>query len=62
MKYAFTYIDLATGNTNLETSTNWGMWWDYERRGEIRILRVDQSCDNWETCVTVYEAEDMESR
>jgi len=59
MKYAFTYIDLATGYINSETSTNWGEWWDYERNGEIRILRIDQSCDNWETCVTVYEAEDM---
>lgn len=59
MKYAFTYIDLATGDRNLETSTNWGMWWDYERNGEIRILSVDMTTDDWETCFTVYEAEDL---
>lgn len=57
MTYAFTYIDLATGYTNLETSSNWGMWWDYERNGEILILRVDGTTDNWEeTCFTLFES------
>lgn len=59
MKYAFTYIDIALNITNMETSTDWGMWWDYERNGEIRILRVDMTTDDWETCFTVYEAEDL---
>lgn len=59
MKYSFTYIDLTTGDRNMEVSTDWGMWWDYERSGEIRILSVDMTTDDWETCFTVYEAEDL---
>lgn len=58
MTYAFTYFDLATGYTNMETTKNWNMFWDYERRGEIRILRVDATTDNWEeTCFTIFESE-----
>lgn len=55
--YAVNYIDIATGNINLETSNRWGMWWDYERNGEIRILSIDMSTDGFETQCRVYEAE-----
>lgn len=58
MTYAFTYIDLATGDVNMETSANWNMWWDYERRGEIRILRIEGTTDDWEeTCFVLFESE-----
>lgn len=59
MAYGFTYIDLATGNVNMETSTHWDMWWDYERKGEIRILHVEQTIDDWESSFPVFDASDM---
>lgn len=58
MTYAFTYFDLATGYTNMETTKNWNMFWDYERNGEIRILRVEATTDDWETCFTLFESEE----
>ena len=60
MKYAFTYIDTATGDRNMEVSTDWGMWWDYDRKGEITILSVDMTTDDWETCVTVFDLSEMQ--
>ena len=59
MKFAFEYTDTFQGYTALEISeaSDWGMWWDYERNGEITILRIDMTTDDWETSCLVYERE-----
>ena len=57
IKFAFTYKDNFTHDINSEVNVDWSEFWDYERSGEITILSIDQSSDNWETCTTIYEAD-----
>ena len=58
MKYAIEYIDFF-GVKNHEVGGDylWSSCWDAERIGEIQILRVDGTTDNWETSFEVYTRE-----
>lgn len=59
MFYGFTYIDNYTGMCNTENGTErfWSEMWDAERAGEIKILFVDVTIDNWKTSFEVFSNE-----
>ena len=60
-KISYTYIDFwGFKNTEVWEASRTDLWadyWDAEQRGEIRILEIWGTHDDWETCYEIYTEE-----
>lgn len=57
MKYSFEYYDCFHDWFCSENADAWawGSFWDAERSGEIVILHIEGTTDDWETSFEVYD-------